>query len=130
MKGFTFGADLHAFAKAIEVDLDTVHERVVYDIHNRVTERTPVDTGRARAAWQITVGEPSTFIMPEGVYGPPPPPPMPAMSIKDVVYITNNVPYIEYLEDGSSKQAPAGMVALSLAEIEAELALTTAALTS
>ena len=128
MTGFTFAADLAAFAEAIDVDLDTVHERVIHDIHNRVTMRTPVDTGRARASWQITTGAPSNFVPAPGTYGPPPPPATPPMSIKDTVYITNNIPYIEYLENGTSDQSPTGMVAITLAEIEAEIALTTAAL--
>ena len=136
MTGFTFAADLAAFAEAIDVDLDTVHDRVIHDIHNRVTMRTPVDTGRARASWQITTGAPSTFVPAPATYDStaggaayqPPPPITPPMSIKDTVYITNNIPYIEYLENGTSDQSPTGMVAITLAEIEAEIALTTAAL--
>jgi hypothetical protein len=38
-----------------------------------------------------------------------------------IAYIQNNLPYAQRLEDGWSKQAPAGMVALSLAELQAEI---------
>lgn len=38
-----------------------------------------------------------------------------------VVWISNNLPYARRLETGWSKQAPAGMVALTLAELEAQL---------
>lgn len=90
----------------------------------RVVLKTPVDTGRARANWQLTTGSPA-----EGV-----------IDAKDkqgaktlrkganevakikgtpVVYITNNVDYIEVLEQGSSSQAPQGMVAVTISELKA-----------
>ena len=40
-------------------------------------------------------------------------------SINDnIVTISNNVEHIEYLEDGTSRQAASGMVAVSLVEFE------------
>lgn len=83
---------------------------------------TPVDTGRARANWQVELGEPAA-----GVIG----------DLKDKkaqfdrsgqstisqgseaikgyksgtsINITNNLPYIERLNDGWSAQAPSGFV--------------------
>ena len=41
----------------------------------------------------------------------------------DDIWISNNLPYIEALEEGHSQQAPHGMVALSLAEAEQGLEL-------
>jgi hypothetical protein len=38
-----------------------------------------------------------------------------------VIWVFNNVPYIERLENGHSTQAPAGMVGIALAEVEAGL---------
>ena len=35
-----------------------------------------------------------------------------------IVWITNNVPYIEELENGSSSKAPEGMLAVTFAELE------------
>ncbi len=37
-----------------------------------------------------------------------------------IVYIANNVNYIIYLEDGTSKQAPEGMVAITMQELADE----------
>jgi hypothetical protein len=37
-------------------------------------------------------------------------------------YIANNLPYIEELEYGSSKQAPAGMVRVNFARVQKNLA--------
>lgn len=74
---------------------------------------TPVDTGRARYGWYITVGDPSKVVPDEGEYK------MPDINthskfthftVKDKLFITNNVPYITRLNNGSSKQAPARFV--------------------
>jgi len=35
------------------------------------------------------------------------------------IYITNNLDYISELEDGSSRQSPSGMVAVTMLELEA-----------
>lgn len=76
---------------------------------------TPVDTGRARYSWFCTVGSPSHETPPEGNYNPPDASSRAGavgngFSIHDVLYITNNVPYIKRLNDGYSKQAPARFV--------------------
>lgn len=66
-----------------------------------VQNRTPVDTGHARSGWKIERLEPAPG---------------------DIVYhITNSVGYSVYLEFGSSKQAPAGMLRVSLLELEDRL---------
>ena len=39
--------------------------------------------------------------------------------VGDTIYLANNLPYIRKLEEGSSQQAPAGMVALSVQEFSA-----------
>jgi hypothetical protein len=95
-----------------------------YDEHTRKTAllvwrgvilRSPVDTGRFRSNWQIGTGA-----MPSGTTdntgGP--------MSFNvggdlmgKTVYIVNNLPYARRLEEGWSDQAPHGMVAITLAEV-------------
>jgi hypothetical protein len=88
--------------------------------------KTPVDTGRARASWKVGVGEIDTSVAPEGpndggqalVEG--------TAEIFDIkkparTWITNSIPYIGALEDGSSKQAPQGMVKLTAAEVKADI---------
>lgn len=83
---------------------------------------TPVDSGRARANWQVEIGQAA-----EGVIGDPnnkkekfDKSGQGAISQgKDAIQgyksgssinITNNLPYIERLNDGWSAQAPAGFV--------------------
>ncbi len=82
---------------------------------------TPVDTGWARSNWLINIGSPITS--PSGDVGQPSPSAQSAGQASMLVYsvlqgpvwISNNVPYIVFLNEGSSKQAPAGFVQRSIA---------------
>jgi len=79
--------------------------------------KTPVDTGRARGNWQLTIDDPAVLEkysdrpIEEGMAT------LKTLGIFQVVFITNNVPYIVYLEKGSSSQAPNGMVEITLQEL-------------
>lgn len=90
---------------------------------------SPVDTGRFRGAWVVGNNiadrrEPDTPDKTEGESN---------ISFQrsrsliahlqpgDIVYLSNNLDYALMLEYGWSEQAPAGMVAISLNEIEAWL---------
>lgn len=109
------------------------HKKIVIEAFSRIVLKTPVDTGRARGGWQVSVGslpgggESNTFdtagdgtiTLGIGQLGGLPP--------YEVVYISNSVPYIEILENGrvedangilrGSEQAPNGMVAVTVAEL-------------
>ncbi len=100
----------------------TFMRRIAADLFRRVVERTPVDTGRARANWDLTINNPSDRLDIDD-FGQPVlvPPAIAQITGKEKIYLVNNLPYIERLEHGWSKQAPAGMVRLSMAEIDAEL---------
>lgn len=92
-----------------------------------VVEKSPVDTGRFKANWIVSFGTISEGTTDEvDKIGPPTvakgntvllayPDTLPP------IYLQNNLPYANRLENGWSKQAPNGMVALTIAEIEAEL---------
>lgn len=85
--------------KGIEAELDRVRKQInstklrVVDqkckqMLDELVEATPVDTGKARDSWGIThTGNPDRPVV-----------------------ISNEVPYIEHLNEGSSKQAPAHFV--------------------
>ena len=97
---------------------ELVTKKVAMDVLAAVVMETPVDTGRARGNWQASVsspvdsttdkvdkdGETTTYSETIKIDG---------MSVPQgqTIWITNNVPYIEMLEDGHSPKAPDGIVA-------------------
>lgn len=118
-----FDAKVQNFTKKIVPErLLTFYTRLSLEVLRNVVFLTPVDTGRARGNWQLTVGSPAEGQRDDfknrdavseaaAVLG--------NLKGLDVVWVSNNVPYIVYLERGSSQQAPAGMVAVTLATIGA-----------
>ena len=50
-----FNLDLAKFSKKTQLNLDIVARKVGFEIWNGVTKKTPVDTGRLRAAWQTKI---------------------------------------------------------------------------
>lgn len=92
-----------------------------------VTLKSPVDKGRFRWGWHATVGASSDWNPPEseddtypdssavisaglGVINAAPP--------YSLIIIQNNVEYAEDLEGGHSGQAPQGVLAVTVAELE------------
>lgn len=129
-------APIKAFAKAIDLSIKIVVERITLDLWNKITLRTPVDTGRARQSWQLGIGAPNTNVPPplgegKGLHSKDSSPPTSPAALfpggeidgKQTVFITSSLAYIGILEEGHSMQAPAGMVQLSIAEVQAELEL-------
>jgi hypothetical protein len=89
-----------------------------------VVLKTPVDTGRARGNWIVTKGQPSnqTFKKVDKAGGPTIQKGNDQIQSYDhqkhnQIIIQNNLPYANRLENGWSKQAPQGMVALTLNEV-------------
>lgn len=116
-----FQGQLEAFSKKLKLNIRLVTTKIVIDAWSRITARTPVDTGRARASWNVKEGSPATTAPEKGNYGTPT---LPALDFsgEKSVFITTSLDYVRYLEKGSSQQAPAGMVAITLAELESEVA--------
>lgn len=121
-----------AVADRIHAELTRTTENVVRFIVLGVTRRlrsnpsrggTPVDTGHARANWVPSVGDPfGSEVDNDSAHG---------AGVADVLgyqlgdgaaWVSNNVPYILALNDGWSKQQPAGFVERAIAEtlLEAE----------
>lgn len=103
-----------------------MQRKIVLTALRKIVLKTPVDTGYARMNWQVTINKPADSVVGEqsgekvrssrvyekanAVLANLPP--------FQTVYISNNVDYIEFLEEGSSKQAPAGMVAITVEELK------------
>ncbi len=114
--------DMRAFQAKFEVKWQNVVLKIAGDLWVDVVNRTPVDTGRARANWNLTIGEPAQGWS-EGASGQPAMGDLARWDGTKSIWIVNNVPYIEFLENGSSKQAPAGMLQVAVANIRAKLQL-------
>lgn len=93
----------------------------------RLVNKSPVDTGRFKGNWGLSIAQIDTtttetvdknggptIARAQGSLA--------AYSAQEgfpMIYLQNNLPYAERLEDGWSKQAPGGMVALTVAELAA-----------
>lgn len=90
----------------------------------RIVVRSPVDTGRFRGNWMLGVA-----VIPTGADGGADPSGnatiaeqsvgLAGFRIGQTIHFRNNLPYAAALEFGHSKQAPAGMVRLTLQEFGA-----------
>jgi len=112
--------------KEMEQTFSRLSRKIALQILRGTVLRTPVDTGRARANWQVTIGAPASgevdaldkdggATMESGVGALSGMPPFAS------IWITNNLPYINRLEfDSWSSQAPDGMLRVTVAEVEAQ----------
>jgi hypothetical protein len=113
---------LDRLAKTIPVNVRRNLKQTVLVIDQALVTSTPVDTGRARANWIVGSG-PSTAAIDAYVPGTNGTTAqanteaalqqarefLDANAIS-VIYISNNLSYIQYLNEGSSAQAPAGFI--------------------
>lgn len=108
-------------AKAKE-NADLVLRKIALDVFGRVIQKSPVDTGRFKSNWLCAVGTiPAGTTLAIDVTAAITRMEAAALGAKtgDVIYLVNNLPYARALEYGHSKQAPAGMVRLTVAEFNA-----------
>ena len=147
-----FNKTVEGFLDRIPVRVSLAQRKIALDLLAGVVRRTPVDTGRARGNWQLSIGHPAKGVLDRKMTKR-------NKTIKEeqaklkklppfgVVWLSNNLPYIEALEFGKfvpknpgpskdsrkkrkgktwvkggySVQAPKGMVRVTLAQIASEL---------
>ena len=120
----TFALDLSKQIEAAKEKTGIAAKRTMIELFNRVIQKSPVDTGRFRANWNCSIGSPnlstSEATDPSGSVAS-------SRATATVVsytlngqsvFLTNSLPYAERLENGWSKQAPNGMVRLSVMEVQ------------
>ncbi len=103
--------------KLIPEQVMLVQKKMALETLRRIVMKTPVDTGRARGNWQTTI---DTVPDAEKFSGNPVGDGANIITASQpfvAIYISNNLPYIERLEDGYSAQAPNGMVGLTIEEL-------------
>jgi hypothetical protein len=133
----SFSVQLQQFADKTKGRSDELVGLIVVKIAQRLDERSPVGDasywkhkppkgyvgGRFRGNWQLGVGT-----IPSGETGRVDPTggatvsaivsSIPGQAAGLVFYLTNNVPYAQRIEDGWSRQAPNGLVALTAVEFQ------------
>lgn len=114
----SFTKDMRAFAKRAGTATSDTSNAIKVELLSSVVLDTPVDTGRARGNWQVTENTPAlgtterltksgNAVLRD----------INASIGQDVTWMSNNLPYIERLENGYSKKSPAGMVRKNVARI-------------
>lgn len=111
--------------RQVEEGVNRIVRKVALIADRELVLETPVDTGRARSNWQVSLGSPITsqrepYAPGEGLGKAEGQNAAGALAqaqerigkrrTGETVYITNNVDYIGPLNDGTSTQAPAGFV--------------------
>lgn len=114
-----------SFGKRMDVaaeKLDAVARAAAEEVARRVVLKSPVDTGRFRANWNLSFQAPDTSTRDSSANDAPARAAAKLTQYRtgQTIYITNGLPYAGRLEfDGWSKQAPAGMVRITAAEFPA-----------
>lgn len=119
--GSIFSAQVAAFCAKAKGNADLVVRKIALDMFSRVIMKSPVDTGRFKGNWQVAIGSiPSGTLEIADKDGTATIAKVTAetLGVKagDVIYLVNNLAYARPLEYGHSKQAPNGMVRLTIAE--------------
>ncbi|WP_312910934.1 HK97 gp10 family phage protein [Stutzerimonas nitrititolerans] len=117
-----FSDDIRRFTTKTTEAHNKITRVATLELFSGVIKATPVDTGRARGNWQTAPGSPVAgeterldksggeaiaevqAKTPEGA--------------GQVTYLSNNLPYIMTLEEGSSSQAPEGMVKRNMDRVQ------------
>ena len=109
-------SDWKKIEQKIDRTLDQGIRATLFEVSTAIIKDTPADTGRARGNWQASIGRGATGVVSVESKGSGQAKAIAdvnqtvRVAVGDLYYLTNNLPYIERLEYGWSKQAPSGMV--------------------
>lgn len=115
--------DVARVKRKLGENADRLLRGLALEATKRIVMRTPVDTGRARGNWNVSIGsvdqsttertDPAGTVTISQAGAK-----LRGAKFGDVIYISNGLPYIRRLEYGWSDQAPNGMVRLVAAELQ------------
>jgi hypothetical protein len=119
-----FNSRMRRLAKNTATNLTAKVNKIALQVLLNILQSTPVDTGMAISNWILSLSDPSDEQIPP--YSPGSKGSTRQRNIgaayntaqagiqdrtpKQIIYITNSLPYIGLLNDGSSSQAPSGFV--------------------
>ena len=106
---------LDKLAKKAGASLETTARKATFEVFRNVVLRSPVDTGRFRANWNVSYGTAnvSTTTSTAASRGDSEAAKALTLPVGGVTWLSNGLSYAEELEMGSSRQAPQGMVRLA-----------------
>ena len=118
-----FSRGLQGWANRFNVRNDVAVRNIASRLFEWIIRYTPVDTGWARANWYPSINtrvsvDPGDA--PEGAVNIPAAQPAAVVATGkagDIFFLQNGVSYIKNLEDGTSQQAPEGMVKRAIADV-------------
>lgn len=122
-------------AKYVTKNSDEFTRRVALAVAKELIVSTPVDTGRARSNWRTLLYKADNILFWPAPDKPASPEEGMMRALEEAeettreytggrrsIWITNNVPYIRKLNDGSSAQAPKMFIELAVKRAQAEFA--------
>jgi len=135
MASMSFSMQIAEFISKTKANQDLLVRAITMKVDNKLVQRSPVGDakywkhkpppgytgGRFRANWQLSIGSPSAgvrdLIDKDGsatiaAHGST----ISAAKAGDVIYLVNNLPYAKRIEEGWSRQAPVGVVMLTVVE--------------
>lgn len=119
----SFSAQLRQFSADTQEKMDAIFQDIMVEIGESLIMLSPVDTGRFRGNWQLSIDAPSMqslinydkqgFATLEKLVNE-----ANALEMGQKAYIVNNLVYAIPLEYGHSQQAPSGMVRVTLSRFQ------------
>lgn len=132
-----FARTLEAFSGIAGRRVDFVMRKLAFDALDGMFRRSPVDTGRFRASWRVSLDSADLSVaepLPEGTKSSKPQgTPVegdalaqfgnikPEVKRDRTIVISNNLPYAVEIENQHSPQAPAGVLEITFFEVSLRL---------
>lgn len=132
-----FARTLKAFSGIAGKRVDFVMRKLAFDALDEIFRRSPVDTGRFRASWRVSLDSADLSVEPPAEEGATSALPLGAPAAGEAlkqfseikaevkrdrtIVISNNLPYAIPIEEGHSQQAPAGVIEITFFAINLRL---------
>ena len=107
----SFRLDIQKWVEKAGDRADLVVRETALNLFTKIKFKTPVDTGRLRAAWGVGVN-----VVPKG--GNDFAATLATAKAGDRIYLANNVEYAVFVEFGTAKMAPRAMVRTTVDEFQ------------
>jgi hypothetical protein len=116
--------DLTELSKVSGVNLQFIQRTATRMLYKELIRTNPVATGFSHSNWNVSLGEPDLSVKgkrdPHGSYAPDAEPKIPENPNNEDMFVSNGVEYIQYLEEGTSSQAPDGFIQHAIDYVEGQ----------